>query len=213
MTATELSPAADRTRGRARQRPRRHNAHRLTRLLHSWLSMVSLLVVLFFAVTGLTLNHQDWTFGQQPTTNTVTGQLPAGSTNGTEPNFLAISEYLRSSQDVSGQITDYGVDGDAGRLSYQGPGYAADVRFSVSAGSYNLTTTRYGLVAFANELHQGRHTSEAWSVVIDASAILLAAIALTGLVLQLLIQRRRRTALVLLGAGVLITVVLVGLSG
>lgn len=60
-------------------RKRRNGGQRLTRSLHSWLSMVSLLIVLFFAVTGLTLNHQDWTFGQSPQVTTTTGQLPDGA--------------------------------------------------------------------------------------------------------------------------------------
>ena len=33
------------------------------RWLHIYLSMFSLAVVLFFSVTGITLNHPDWFFG------------------------------------------------------------------------------------------------------------------------------------------------------
>ena len=32
------------------------------RWLHVYLSMISLAVVLFFSVTGITLNHPDWFF-------------------------------------------------------------------------------------------------------------------------------------------------------
>ena len=37
---------------------------RLMRWLHIYLSMLGLAAVLFFSVTGITLNHPDWVFGQ-----------------------------------------------------------------------------------------------------------------------------------------------------
>ncbi|HSK33289.1 MAG TPA: PepSY-associated TM helix domain-containing protein [Propionicimonas sp.] len=193
-------------------RPARYNGQRLTRLLHSWLSMGSLLVVLFFALTGLTLNHQDWTFGQSPTVTTSSGQLPTGAISGGAPNYLLISEFLRSSQGATGEITDYGADGDAGRISYAGPGYTGSATFSLSTDTFTMESTRYGLVAIANDLHKGRHTSTAWSWTIDVAAVGLALVAITGLLLGLIIQRRRRSALVLLGVGVVAGVILILLS-
>src|SRR5580704_9466378 len=37
---------------------------KLMRWLHIYLSMFGLAAVLFFSVTGITLNHPDWAFGQ-----------------------------------------------------------------------------------------------------------------------------------------------------
>ena len=34
------------------------------RWIHVYTSMISLLIVLFFGLTGITLNHPKWTFGQ-----------------------------------------------------------------------------------------------------------------------------------------------------
>lgn len=173
--------------------------------------MVSMLLVLFFAVTGLTLNHQDWAFGP-PSVTTRSGTLPGDWPASGEVDLLEVSEYLRSEQGASGEITDHGVDGSAGRLAYQGPGSSDAVTFDTRTGGFTVTSTRYGLVAVANDLHKGRHTSDVWRVAIDVSAVLLALIALTGLLLQMLIPPRRRTALVLLGLGTLVgvTLLLVG---
>ncbi|HRA07067.1 MAG TPA: PepSY-associated TM helix domain-containing protein [Propionicimonas sp.] len=182
-------------------RKRRNSGQRWTRLLHSWLSMISLLLVLFFALTGLTLNHQDWTFGQQPLVVSASGELPAGSILDGQPDFLTISEYLRSSQGASGEITDYGAEAGTGRISYAGPGVTSSASFELATGEFTIETTRYGLIAVANDLHKGRHVSGLWTATIDAAAILLALVALTGLILQLLIQKRRGTALVLLAIG------------
>ncbi len=193
-------------------RKRRNGGQRLTRSLHSWLSMVSLLIVLFFAVTGLTLNHQDWTFGQSPQVTTTTGQLPDGAISDGTPDFLVISEYLRSEQGASGEITDYGTDSETGRISYAGPGYVASATFELASGQFSMETTRYGLVAIANDLHKGRHSSMVWNWAIDAAAIFLIAVAVTGLILQLLIQRKRTTAVVLLGLGAVATVAVIWFS-
>ncbi len=186
--------------------------HKWTRRLHSWLSLVSLLVVLFFAVTGLTLNHQDWTFGQEPETTTTTGTLPESAVTGGTIDFLAVSEYLRSTQGAGGEITDHGVDGSTGRVTYQGPGHTATATFDTSTRAFSLESTRYGLVAIANDLHKGRHASQAWSWLIDITAVGLALVAITGLLLQLFIVRTRRLGLILVGIGVVAGVALVLLS-
>lgn len=190
----------------------RATTHKWTRALHSWLSLVSLLVVLFFAVTGLTLNHQDWTYGQEPVTTTTTGTLPEGSVTGGTVDFLAVSEFLRATQGATGEITDHGVAGAAGRITYQGPGYTATATFDIGTRAFSLTSTRYGLVAIANDLHKGRHTSQAWSWLIDVAAVGLALVAVTGLLLQLFIVRTRRLGLILVGIGVVAGVALVLLS-
>jgi hypothetical protein len=43
-----------------RVRPLRLRIHSALRWLHIYTSMVSLVAVLFFALTGVTLNHPDW---------------------------------------------------------------------------------------------------------------------------------------------------------
>ena len=62
---------------------------------------------------------------------------------------------------------------------------------SIQTGHYRLTESSHGLVAVLNDLHKGRDTGTAWSVVIDVSAVLMTFISLTGLVLLLYLKRRR----------------------
>ena len=45
--------------------------HRWSRWIHVYTSMVALLIVLFFGVTGITLNHPKWTFGDDVDTTTT----------------------------------------------------------------------------------------------------------------------------------------------
>lgn len=175
--------------------------------------MTSLLLVLFFSITGITLNHPSWTFGQSPVTTTSTGFLPEQAVRSGQVDFLAVSEYLRSQRNVSGEVTDYSAQNGEASISYRGPGYAADVSIRVAERSFTLTTQKSGVVAMINDLHKGRHTSTLWKWVIDVTAGLLVLMSLTGIVLQLTIRRTRRSALVLIAVGTVASAVLVVFSG
>lgn len=194
--------------------PRRRAAatNRWMRLLHVYTSMISLLVVLFFAITGLTLNHPSWTFGDQTERTTVTGTLPDGwqRADGT-PEFLTISEYLRSEYDVGGEVADFGVDNGQAVISYKGPGYAADAFVDTTDGSFELVVEAQGWVGVLNDLHKGRDTSTLWSWVIDISAVFLALVALTGLGIQLF-QRKRRTQAIVVAVVFAVVAVVVGIT-
>jgi hypothetical protein len=55
-----------------------------------------------------------------------------------------------------------------------------------------------------NDLHRGASTGPAWSWVIDACAILLSIVALTGLILLCFLYKRRTAGLILAAAGALL---------
>ena len=203
------------TRARVRTRPpksTRATGQKWSRRLHSWFSMTSLLVVLFFAVTGITLNHPTWFGASTPQTQTSTGTLPASAVRDGSADPLAISEYLRSDLGVTGQVTAHAETAVGGTIDYEGPGTTASVQYSSTSGAYTLTTTSYGLVGVLNDLHKGRHTGSSLSWLIDISGGLLTLVAATGLILQLYIRRSRRAGLVLGGIGAVAGVVLMLLN-
>lgn len=181
------------------------------RWAHVYISMISLLLVLFFGLTGITLNHPEWTFlGADTTTQSVTGLLPeeliatdqVGSVDeaDNQPDgtlFLAVSRLVRGRHDVSGEVSDFSIDGDRGSISYRAPGYGADLFFDVGTGEYELTESRQGWLGVMNELHKGRDSSSAWRWVVDISGGLLVVVAVTGLGIQLLMRKRRVRALTL----------------
>ena len=190
----------------------RRETHKITRWLHTYLSMISLLLVLFFGATGVTLNHPSWTFGMDGSQQTVTGTLPAGfETNGTV-DFLAVSQYLQETEGVRGDAMDYTADATQGSMSFKGPGYAADVFFDVDTGAYDLTVDQQGLLAVMNDLHKGRNTGGAWNWTIDVAGGLLVAVAVSGLGLQFFLKRRRTRAYVVAGVGTLLSLALIVLT-
>lgn len=190
-------------------RLRANTVHRVSRWIHVYTSMFALVVVVFFAATGVTLNHPDAFSGADPVQTNVSGTVPFDvlGDDGT-PKWLDISEYVRSEHDISGSVSDYTVVGTEGTISYKNPGYSADLLFDTEDNTYELHAEQQGLIAVLNDLHKGRDSGSAWSWVIDVSAILLVLIAFSGTALQLFLRKRRKSALAVAGVGTIISVVL-----
>jgi len=180
------------------------------RWLHIYLSMVSFAIVLFFAVTGLTLNHPDW-FSSAVRTRLSQGPVdrallqPAG---GSEPDKNGLVESLRTREHLHGAVAadDMRVDDSEISFSYKAPGYSADISIDRQRGTYELTEVRNGFVAVLNDLHKGRDSGKAWGWVIDVSAVLLTLVSLTGLLILWFIYKRRASGLIIALVGTALSV-------
>lgn len=187
----------------------KRTTHRWSRWLHVYSSMFALLVVLFFGVTGITLNHPQWTFGDEVDVSTVTGDLPFDATRADgSVDYLSISELMRSEYGVHGDVDSFDTTNGEASIAYKSAGYAADVFVDVETGTFELTVEQQGWVAVLNDLHKGRDTDSSWKWAIDVAGGFLVAIALTGLVMQFFLRKRRRSAFIAVGAGALVVIVL-----
>ncbi len=166
--------------------------------------MVSFAVVLFFAATGLTLNHPDW-FQSQQRTVLRHGVAPAALLTG-EVDKLGLVELLRAREKMHGAVSDFRVEDGQVEISARAPGYTADVFVDRKTGKYDLTEVSSGLVAVMNDLHKGRDTGKAWGWLIDVSAVLLVLVSLSGLVLIWFVYKRRVAGLIVAGIGTLLVV-------
>ncbi|HMC76693.1 MAG TPA: PepSY-associated TM helix domain-containing protein [Vicinamibacterales bacterium] len=177
-----------------------------SRWLHIYVSMTSFVIVLFFAVTGWTLNHPAAFAGHERRTN-VAGTLDPklAAAGSTEVARLEIVEALRAAHRVGGALSDFRIDEEQVSVAFKGPGYIADAVIDRRTGKYELTESRLGLIAIANDLHKGRDSGEVWKALIDVSAGLLTFISLTGLVLLYFIHKHRVAGFVLLLAGGAVT--------
>jgi hypothetical protein len=195
-----------------RERPLRLRVHSWLRWLHIYISMFTLLVVLFFALTGITLNHPDWVFGGSETATDVSGTLPAGWRQGDEVDWVRVVEHLRAEHGVSGRLGDYRMDGTEGSLTFKGPGYSADAFFDPATGAYEMTIVRQGAVGVLNDLHRGRDSGAAWAWVVDLSGVFLTIVAITGIGLLWYLKKLRVSALVTMAVGVVVAVALMKLA-
>jgi hypothetical protein len=178
----------------------------VSRWLHIYLSMVSFVIVLFFAVTGFTLNHAEWLGGKE-SKNKITGQLPLKWVKVKDTAAIAkleIVQLLKSKHNIKGEISDFIIDDDQCSLSFKGPGYSADAFVDRGTGDYKITETRLGLVAVINDLHKGRDTGKKWSYIIDIAAIFMSLLSLTGLIMICFMKKKRVNGFITFGVGALI---------
>jgi uncharacterized protein len=178
-----------------------------TRWVHIYLSMFSFGALLFFAVTGITLNHPQWIESQQRVTHS-TGELTTGWVSGKDNvDELKVVEFLRSKHGIKARLSDFMTDETECSVSFKGPGYAADVFIDRTSGSYELTVAQYGLVAVMNDLHKGRDAGGAWSWIIDISAILMIVVSLTGFVMIYFLRKKRLNGTLLAFAGAILLII------
>ena len=196
-------PAADRSKVK-------RDIHRWARLTHVYTSMIALVLILFFGLSGITLNHPDWTFGDAVSTRNDSGPLPFDpiAADGSV-DLLGISEFARSDLGANGSVDSYDVVNGIAGIVYKNPGYSADLFVDLEANTYEFSVEQQGWVGVMNDLHKGRDTGTSWSWLIDVSGAILVVVSITGLAMQFFLRKRRRSALVSASVGGLIALVLV----
>ncbi|MFO1003326.1 MAG: PepSY-associated TM helix domain-containing protein [Planctomycetaceae bacterium] len=180
-----------------RQRPLKQRLQTLIRWLHIYASLAGLMTVLFFGLTGLTLNHPQWfDTGYQAVredTGTIDRSLISGKS--AEVKRLEIVEFLRSRYGIHAALKDFHVDEFQLNISFAGPAYSADISIDRETAEYEFNELRLGFTAIINDLHKGRDSGPAWSLFIDASAVLMIFISITGTLLLIWLKRLWRSGL------------------
>ena len=178
----------------------------VSRWLHIYLSMVSFAVLLFFAVTGLTLNHPDW-FADQQSIQEEKGKVNVAwvaVTDTSKVPKLDIVEFFRNKYGVKGAVSEFRIDDREYSVSFKGPGYSADVFIEREDASFTLSVIRSGFVAVMNDLHKGRDSGSKWAWLIDVSAVLMILVSLSGIVLICFLKKKRFTGLMMVAIGALL---------
>ncbi|WP_049721902.1 PepSY-associated TM helix domain-containing protein [Gilvimarinus polysaccharolyticus] len=177
---------------------------RWSRTLHWTSSAIGLVALLFFSVTGITLNHPSWFKADRETISRV-ATLPADTHSHWQSS--GATEQLQVLLGVIDQEFGLGVPRQIDRddmewfFDYQRPGGVDSVIFDVELGELLFESTSDGSVALINDLHKGRHSGAAWSLFIDISAILGIFMSITGILLLVLYAPKRSTTWPLVGLG------------
>ncbi|WP_435011844.1 PepSY-associated TM helix domain-containing protein (plasmid) [Tundrisphaera lichenicola] len=180
------------------------------RWLHTYLSMFSLAALLFFSLTGITLNHPRLFFDGVATSVEAEGQLDAdwvGEGPEDRVKKLEVVEQLRKDHGIRGALSSFTIDDEECVVTFKGPAYSADAFIQRADGRYRVIEDRQGLIAVLNDLHKGRDTGPVWSAVIDISAALTALVSVTGLLLLFYIKRRRTAGLLMALVGTVLLMV------
>ncbi|MFG0286785.1 MAG: PepSY-associated TM helix domain-containing protein [Rhodopirellula sp. JB044] len=174
-----------------------------------WISSaVSLVGMLLFAITGITLNHASQ-IETEPETRSILTELPSdlrAVLNQQEHDDEAalpgeVAQWLSSETSYSIGARKAEWSDDEVYLSMPGPGRDAWLAIDRESGEIEFEETRRGMISYLNDLHKGRNTGPAWRWTLDLFAIATLVFCITGLLLLIQHARRRRMTWPLVGLG------------
>jgi hypothetical protein len=187
--------------------------------LHQWhwiSAAVSLIGMLLFAITGVTLNHA----GQieaQPKVVSRKATLPPdlmallakGPEEGKRPLPVQLEPFLDKAvgADVAGREGEWSPEEVYVALAR--PGGDAWLSIDRETGAIEHEKTTRGVVSLLNDLHKGRNAGKAWSWFIDIFAAACVIFTVTGLILLQFHARARPLTWPLVGLGLAAPVILV----
>ncbi|MFA4940258.1 PepSY-associated TM helix domain-containing protein [Brevundimonas sp.] len=186
--------------------------------LHSWhwiSAAVSLVGMILFAVTGITLNHAASIPGN-PVTVEQTATLPAPllqrlagfpeETTDPVPDAVARWASQALKVEIAGKPTE--TTPEEVYVALAMPGGDGWVTIDRSNGETLHEKTTRGWIAYLNDLHKGRNAGSVWFWFIDVFAVACTLFALTGLGLMVLHAKGRPSTWPLAALGLLIPVVI-----
>jgi len=168
-------------------------------LLHIYTSMAGFTLVLLFAVSGLTLNHQDFGWGD-PKIQMSTVDIPMSLL--AMPDKTAIGNQLKGALGIRSQVTDYHEDPDQIQVTFAIPGKRTVVLIRRSDGKSEVESETRGVMGKIDDLHKGFDSGPTWYWVIDISAVILIVSSITGMITLLALRARRRSGFIVGSLGV-----------
>ena len=174
----------------------------LARLIHVYVSMALLTLLLFFSVTGITLNHPEWFSSHQAqvleselTIDTI-AELALSNDQITSEQQQVITSEIEQAFAVSLQNTKPELMSGELFYSIKQAGKSASIAVDLETGDAFFEQTHYGWWAVLNDLHKGRNTSNFWCWIIDFSSVLFIVFAITGFILAMPQKRFHSTLIV-----------------
>ena len=178
-----------------------------SRTIHIYLSIALLLLLAFFAITGITLNHASELAAEPVVTSRTLETLPELPLD--EAGMIAdspeLAQFLRREFGLRRDLATLETSPDGVLVDYRAPGRSAFVEIDVFNGRAVFELTDFCVIALLNDLHKARDTDVIWKWLVDASGVLIVVFSLAGFVLLLPSQSRlkRVTLASLLGLGLL----------
>ena len=187
---------------------------RLYRTTHQWhwiSAAISLIGMLLFAITGITLNHAG-SIEAKPAVTERVAKPPATlkpavdglPTKGkmTVPPPLADWASVALKADIRGREAE--ISESEIYVALPRPGGDAWLTIERKSLEVRYEVTDRGWISYLNDLHKGRNTGVAWSLFLDLFAIACVVFCLTGLVLLQLLSVGRPSTWPLVGLGLAI---------
>ena len=218
MNSPEALPTIARTaRPRLKRKPWYRSRGWWLKQLHNWHWMtaaISLIGMLAFAATGITLNHAA-DIPATPAVRQLSAELPrpllrtiATPADSAAPLPAPVAAAIASQigLDTAGKPGEWS-DGEV-YIALPRPGGDAWVTLDRTNGKISAEITDRGWVSYLNDLHKGRNTGGIWSWFLDIFAVACILFTLTGLFLLYMHSKPRPLTWPLVGMGLVIPVLI-----
>ncbi len=212
---------------RVSARPKGSNRAFWTKQFYLWhwvSSAFALAAMIFFAVTGITLNHAA-SFRSKPRVTQTQAILPEsllaqisvdpGDTEQAQARAakralpVELRDWLRTTIDADPGVRLMEWSQDEIYVDLPRPGGDGWLTIDRSTGEIHKEVTTRGLVAWLNDLHKGRHTGQAWILFMDFFSVVSVIFCLTGLALLVVHARRRPMTWPVVVGGIMLPVIVI----
>ncbi|MBA6336549.1 PepSY-associated TM helix domain-containing protein [Colwellia sp. BRX8-7] len=167
-----------------------------SRLIHVYVSMALLSLLLFFSVTGITLNHPEWFRDSKADVVERALMIDLSMIKNpplTPQQIVNVSTAIEQKLSVSLNNTILESSQDELFFSIKRAGKNTAITLDLVSGELFFEETDYGWWALMNDLHKGRNTSVFWGWIIDITSLLCILFALSGFILAMPQRRFNRT--------------------
>lgn len=180
---------------------KKNEMYRQSRMLHTYVSALAFILLLFFALSGLMLNHPEWFQSDRVKTDDVLTlrevDLKAASATGNP--VQALSDLVSNQIYIPGELKNHEDLGDGYQLEYRGLGGSASVFVDLLTGEAEVTVRRATIADKMHNLHKGKYTGTVWPWIIDITAYLTLALSLFGFIILFTVKMRLKNSLRVIG--------------
>lgn len=180
-----------------------------------WISAaISLVGMLLFAITGITLNHADMIDAsprvvqrevKAPAQLLAHMQANAAGAKAAVPQPIADWIKTEFSIDIGGRLAEWSASEVYVALAR--PGGDAWLTIDRKSGDVTYERTDRGWIAYLNDLHKGRNTGFAWALFLDVFALACIVFCMTGFVLLKLHAVGRPSTWPMVGLGIVVPII------
>lgn len=140
---------------------------------------------MFFALTGLLLNHPEWFENappEQKQTLPLSASLKQAISQQENPTQLILNQ-VRQQALVTGRFQSSEVLEDEISLRLASPAGTTDIWIDKLGNQIEITRKPANVAGLINDLHRGKQTSTSWRWFIDIAAIIIMLLSIAGYIL------------------------------
>lgn len=183
-----------------RRRFSKHDFYRYCRVVHGWLSAFAFLILCFFSITGILLNHPEWATESAPAPIEARFRLDESELqqlfDAKEPELL-IPDMAAKRVALKGEFTGGNQARNDLFVRMTGVRGLTDIRANMTTGEVTVVVEPAPSLSVVNELHRGQRAGATWRWFIDAFGALLVVLSIIGYLIFLSLRFRLRTALII----------------